>query len=123
MTDELFRNDSYLEACTATVVRAGDGRVILDRTVFYPTGGGQPGDTGTLRWQAGGTEAVAEVIDTVYGEQREITHVLAADAPLPLPGTEVHAAIDWERRYRHMRMHTALHLLGAAAEHRARARA
>ena len=113
MTEELFRNDSYLEACTATVVSVGDAGIVLDRTVFYPTGGGQPGDTGTLRWQAGGAEVVAEVIDTRYGEHREITHVLAAGSPLPPPGTAVHAAIDWERRYRHMRMHTALHLLGA----------
>ncbi len=109
MTEELFREDSYIRECTAGVVAATADGIVLDRTVFYPMGGGQPGDTGRLRWDGG---SVA-VVDTRYGENREILHVPAPGGPLPRPGDTVQAAIDWDRRYRHMRMHTALHLLGA----------
>ncbi len=109
MTEELFREDSYIRECTARVLTATDAGVVLDRTVFYPMGGGQPGDTGHLHWSGGSVT----VVDTRYGGEREILHVPAAGSPLPLPGDTVQAAIDWDRRYRHMRMHTALHLLGA----------
>jgi misacylated tRNA(Ala) deacylase len=109
VTEELFREDSYIRECTARVVAADDAEIVLDRTVFYPVGGGQPGDTGTLRWEGGS----AAVIDTRYGDGRDILHVVAPGSPLPRPGDTVQAAIDWDRRYRHMRMHTALHLLGA----------
>lgn len=112
MTDALFREDAYLKSCSATVVAAGQAGVVLDRTVFYPTGGGQPGDTGQLQLADGTTLAVA---DTRKGEQG-IVHVLAADADIPPVGTSVTASIDWERRYAHMRMHTALHLLGAVLQ-------
>lgn len=109
VTEELFREDSYIRECTAEVVAAGEAGIVLDRTVFYPMGGGQPGDTGTLAWEGGS----AAVVDTRYGGDREILHLVAPGSPLPQPGDTVQAAIDWDRRYRHMRMHTALHLLGA----------
>lgn len=109
MTELLFRDDAYQEACDATVVAAGDGAIVLDRTVFYARGGGQPGDTGRIRWADGDVE----IIDTHYGPDGEIRHVVAEGSALPEPGASVTAAIDWDRRYRHMRMHTALHLLGA----------
>lgn len=108
MTQELFREDSYIRDCEATVVAAAPNGIVLDRTVFYPMGGGQPGDTGTLSWDGGS----AAIVDTRYGEGG-IRHVPAEGASLPAPGTAVRAVIDWDRRYRHMRMHTALHLLGA----------
>ena len=109
MTEALFREDSYARDCTATVLGIDDGAVILDRTVFYPLGGGQPGDTGKLEWS--GNSAV--VIDTRKGEGDAIRHILEEGAALPEPGDEVRATLDWDRRYRHMRMHTAMHLLGA----------
>ncbi|HEX7037901.1 MAG TPA: alanyl-tRNA editing protein [Pseudomonadales bacterium] len=113
MTERLYEQDAYLEQCDATVVRAGDGSVVLDRTVFYAMGGGQPGDTGYLEWEGGRR---AEVLDTVKGEGGEILHRLAPDAPVPAPGAAVRAVIDWPRRHRHMRMHTCLHLLCALVD-------
>ena len=109
MTELLFRDDGYLRSCTARVVGA-DGRGIrLDRTVFYPTGGGQPGDSGVLRLLSGETIAI---VDAVKGDTPdEVVHVPAAGAVLPEPGIELIAEIDWERRHRLMRMHTCLHLL------------
>jgi misacylated tRNA(Ala) deacylase len=91
-------------------VTAADGRGIrLDRTVFYPTGGGQPGDTGVLRLPSGQEIAV---VDAIKGSGRdEVIHVPAAGSAVPETGTELVADIDWERRYRLMRMHTCLHLL------------
>lgn len=112
MTECLFREDAYLKDCTASVTAVTDAGVVLDRTVFYPMGGGQPGDTGTLEWDG----QVAAVIDTQYGDEG-IVHVLAEDAPRPEAGGEVLARIDWDRRYRHMRMHTALHLLGSVLQY------
>lgn len=113
MTEELFRQDSYLRECDASVLRivahdAGPA-LVLDRTIFYPTGGGQPGDQGTLSWSGG----QAAIVDTRYGEPGEILHIVASDSPLPGVGDAVHTSLDWQRRYQHMRMHTALHLLGA----------
>ncbi len=109
MTEALFREDSYLRDCDATVTRAGDDGIVLDHTVFYPMGGGQPGDIGAISWEGGS----AAVIDTRYGEGGAIHHVVEADADLPAVGDKVRASIDWNRRYRHMRMHTGLHLLGS----------
>ena len=106
-TDTLFVEDAYRKSCGATVVEAGNGKVVLDRTVFYPVGGGQPGDTGTLAW-GGGAVGVA---DTRKGAGGTIEHVLEDGAEPPAAGTQVAATIDWDRRYRHMRMHTAMHLL------------
>lgn len=110
MTRPLFRDDAYMQHCRARVVRAGDGELVLDATIFYPTGGGQPGDTGRLERDDGNSW---QVTDTRWGEDGEIRHIIEADDELPRPGEELTARIDWERRYAHMRMHTCLHLLGA----------
>ncbi len=113
MTQELFREDSYIRECDATVVAIDDGAVILDRTIFYPLGGGQPGDTGEITC-AGGK---AMVVDTRYGDGGAIRHVVEEISVLPEVGQQVHASIDWDKRYRHMRMHTALHLLGSVLKY------
>jgi len=113
MTVELFREDSYLKECDATVAALDDGAVILDRTVFYALGGGQPGDTGTMNWDGGS----ATVVDTRYGDGGTIRHILAEGEPGPPVGGAVHLALDWDRRYRHMRMHTAMHLLGSVLQY------
>jgi misacylated tRNA(Ala) deacylase len=111
MTELLFRDDAYLRSSPARVIAVDERGIRLDRTVFYPTGGGQPGDTGVLRL-AGGT-AIA-IVDTVKGVAAdEVIHVLSPGTALPPPGAEVTAEIDWERRHRLMRMHTCLHLLCA----------
>ncbi|MCG5240416.1 alanyl-tRNA editing protein [Azospirillum doebereinerae] len=109
--DALFRDDAYARSCTATVTAVDERGIRLDRTVFYPTGGGQPGDTGVLR--VGGAEV--RIRDTVKGDggPDDVIHVPEEDAALPAPGAEVEAVLNWERRHRHMRMHTALHLLCA----------
>jgi misacylated tRNA(Ala) deacylase len=108
VTEPLFRDDAYLVACAARVVAAGPEGIVLDRTVFYPTGGGQPGDRGTLKLAGGGTVAI---LDTRKGEGAAILHRPAEGAALPAPGEPVEAVIDWDRRHRLMRTHTALHLL------------
>src|SRR5689334_16659040 len=111
MTELVFRDDSYAGSCTARVIASDARGIRLDRTVFYPNGGGQPGDTGVLQLQSGATIAIA---DTVKAEGAdEVVHLPAPGAALPEPGTEVTAKIDWERRHRLMRMHTLLHLLCA----------
>jgi misacylated tRNA(Ala) deacylase len=111
--ETLFRDDAYLRACEATVTHAGPDGVRLDRTIFYPTGGGQPGDSGIMTW--GGGEA--RVADTrkyrAEGEPEDVLHVLAEGSALPAPGAKVRLELDWERRHAHMRMHTCLHLLSA----------
>jgi len=109
MTEFLFRDDSYLKECQATVIAAGPEGIVLDRTVFYPMGGGQPGDTGAISWDGGRVE----ISDTRYGDGGTVRHLTDPDAALPDAGTTVTASLDWERRYLHMRMHTALHLLGS----------
>ena len=113
MTEELFREDSYLQECDATVVAIDDGALILDRTVFYALGGGQPGDTGTVTWDGGH----ATILDTRYGEGGTIRHILEEGASTPSVGDSVHCVLDWDRRYRHMRMHTAMHLLGSVLQY------
>jgi misacylated tRNA(Ala) deacylase len=111
MTELIFRDDAYARSCAARAVGADEKGIRLDRTVFYPTGGGQPGDTGTLRLASGETIAI---IDTIKGEGSDnVIHVPAPGSPLPPPGAEVTAELDWERRYRLMRMHSCLHLLCA----------
>jgi len=116
MTEELFRADAYLKTCSATVTAVDapgvhGGGVRLDRTVFYPTGGGQPGDIGVLRRADGSTVAIA---DTRKGATPgEIVHVYAPGQPALAAGEAVTAEIDWARRHRLMRMHTSLHLLCA----------
>ena len=107
--EELFREDSYLKSCEATVTEARDGAFYVDRTICYPLGGGQPGDTGTVSW---GENSIA-IADTRYGNDGDIAHhVPESETPPPI-GTTVTLTIDWDRRYRHMRMHTAMHLLGS----------
>lgn len=111
MTELVFRDDAYARSCRARVVAVTPAGIELDRTVFYPTGGGQPGDTGLLR-RADGT--AVRIAGAVKGEGAQaVLHLSAPGEPLPSPGEEVEAALDWERRYRHMRFHTALHLLCA----------
>ncbi|MFQ5985385.1 MAG: alanyl-tRNA editing protein [Alphaproteobacteria bacterium] len=112
--ETVFRTDAYAKSCEATVVGASAQGIALDRTVFYPMGGGQPGDRGSLHL-GDGTEVA--IVDTRKGEGAdEILHIPTAGAPLPAPGTRVVAEIDWERRYRLMRMHTCLHLLSAVVD-------
>jgi misacylated tRNA(Ala) deacylase len=107
MTDPLFRTDAYAQSCTTTVTRIAEtGGIVVAASVFYPTGGGQPGDTGTLKWPGG----EAAVVDT-RKDGDDIALILAEGAAAPAPGTEVAMTLDWERRHRHMRVHTALHLL------------
>ena len=117
-TDALFRRDAYLQSCDAVVTHVSDDGVELDRTVFYPLGGGQAGDSGTLvmadgtRWRVldarksrreGATpDDTVHLLDPASGWQRQLAL-----------GTPLRAEIDWERRYRHMRFHTATHLLCA----------
>ena len=109
MVEELFRQDAYLKQADATVTAVEDRGVRLDRSIFYPTGGGQPGDTGVLHWDGG----EAKVADTVKADGNDVLLVLAPDAPKPAVGTQVRCELDWERRYKHMRMHTALHVMSA----------
>lgn len=109
MVEELFRQDAYLKQADAVVTTVEEKGVRLDRTIFYPTGGGQPGDTGVLRWEGG----EAAIVDTIKADGGDVLHVLAADAPRPPAGTSVQGFLNWERRYRHMRMHTALHVMSA----------
>lgn len=113
MTTPLFRDDAYLRACEAEVVEVNDrGGILLDRTVFYATGGGQPGDCGYLELEDGSRILIAT---TVYDDDKSsIVHVPAEGQSLPAAGTGLTAHIDWARRYRLMRMHTALHLLSVA---------
>ena len=110
MTDELFRDDAYLTEVPARVVSCDARGIVLDRTVFYPRGGGQAGDCGALVREDGSAIAIT---DTVKGEG-QIVHVAAA--PLE-SGERVTARIDWQRRHRHMRFHTATHLLCAIVPH------
>jgi len=112
-TECLFREDSYLQSCDARVVALTEqGGIVLDRTVFYATSGGQPGDTGTLTTGAGARVPIATAVYTDAAKS-EIAHVPAAGAPVLSVGEAVTASIDWDRRYARMRMHTALHLLSA----------
>lgn len=107
MTLRLDLDDAQLRSASATVVSASAGGIVLDRTPFYPRSGGQPGDGGDIAWP-GGTARIAEARKA---EDGGILHVLEADAAYPSPGTAVTATLDWPRRWAHMRMHTALHLL------------
>ncbi len=108
MTELLFRDDAYLRDATATVTaHTPEGGVVLDRSVFYPTGGGQPGDSGVLSWN-GSRLAIAT---TVKVDGTDIALVPAEPASLPPVGSQVRQSLDWNRRHGLMRVHTALHLL------------
>lgn len=109
MVEELFRQDAYLKEAQAAVTALEERGVRLDRSIFYPTGGGQPGDTGVLRWDGG----EARVVDTVKADGGDVLLVLAPDAPRPAVGTFVQSSLDWDRRYLHMRMHTAMHVMSS----------
>jgi misacylated tRNA(Ala) deacylase len=107
VTDLLFRDDPYLAAADCRITgHTPEGGLIVDRTVFYPTGGGQPGDSGVLEW-SGGTFPIAATLKVAGGI------ALIPREPLPMPpvGARARQILDWSRRHRHMRMHTALHLL------------
>lgn len=111
MTEPVFRTDPYARAVEAKVVEVNErGGIVLDRTVFYATGGGQPGDCGIIELADGSALPIAT---TVHGDDSAIVHVPADGAALPAPGAAVRAVLDWETRHRHMRMHTCLHLLCA----------
>lgn len=109
-TDALFREDAYLREAEASVVGVtAEGEIVLDRTIFYAKSGGQPGDTGRIKL-ADGTEIA--IAGTVTGATKDdIVHLPAAGSALPGVGEKVWLSIDWERRFKLMRMHTACHLL------------
>jgi misacylated tRNA(Ala) deacylase len=110
VTEELFREDAYRTHCAAVVEAVeDDARIVLDRTVFYARGGGQPGDRGWLVLPDGRSlEVVDTVRDPVTGD---VVHVVTPSSALPPAGVVLTAELDWERRHRLMRMHSALHLL------------
>jgi len=108
MTTLRFREDAYIRQCSAVVTNVDERGIELDSTVFYPTGGGQPGDAGILRSVAGDIP----IANTIKGDRPDaVIHVPAAGARVPAVGEAVVAEIDWDRRHRLMRFHTALHLL------------
>jgi misacylated tRNA(Ala) deacylase len=107
----LFRDDAYLKNCEATITAVNDkGGILLDRTVFYATAGGQPGDKGTLAWDGGNVT----IATTVYDETKDVVHVPAEGQTLPVVGAKVTLTLDWSNRYRNMRAHTLMHLLCAS---------
>ena len=108
-TELLFRQDAYLNSCTASVVAIGPNGIEFDRTVFYPTGGGQPGDTGVVLRNDG---APLDIVNTRKGESMDtVLHIPAPNAELPGVGERVTLQLDWPRRYALMRLHTALHVM------------
>ncbi|WP_299551212.1 alanyl-tRNA editing protein [uncultured Tateyamaria sp.] len=108
MTIPLFREDAYTRDVNGVVMgHTPEGGIVLDQCVFYPTGGGQPGDSGTLSWNGG----ALNIATAIKGDQESIVLVPAEPRALPPVGTTVMQSLDWERRYAHMRVHTALHLL------------
>ncbi len=107
MTEPLFRADAYLREAEGRVVSASDDGIVLDRSIFYPTGGGQPGDGGVLEWDGGSTP----ITTASKGEGDDILLIPDTGATLPPVGATVLQSLDWQRRYAHMRVHTALHLL------------
>ena len=113
-TEKLYQEDPYLKECTATVTGIADHGVILDRSVFYCQGGGQPGDTGVLILSDGNIKRVVNTI--VQRETGAQLHVLDEEETLPELGMEVAARIDWDRRYGFMRMHSCMHMLCAVID-------
>ncbi|MEN9727054.1 MAG: hypothetical protein RL434_1420 [Pseudomonadota bacterium] len=109
-TRELFRENAYLKECPATIVAATEEGIELDQTVFYAEGGGQPGDSGHFTLPDGGSIAI---VSTVRAADGRLLHLTETPAPALAPGMVVNLQLDWERRHRHMRMHTCLHLLCA----------
>jgi len=116
-THHLFHDDSYLTSCEAHAIGlTGDGGIVLDRTVFYATSGGQQGDSGTLTSGDGARIPIATAVYT-DASKSEIAHLPAPGSPPITIGDTVTASIDWDKRHARMRMHTALHLLSAALPH------
>jgi len=113
VTQRIFEEDSYQRSCDAVVQAADADGIVLDRTVFYALGGGQPGDTGRLIL-ADRTQVA--IVDTRKGGGDSIIHIPEDGVALPVVGTSLRAEIDWEPRYKHMRMHTCLHLLCSLIE-------
>jgi len=118
MTEELFRQDSYLKECPAHVVSVGEQGIVLDRTVFYPLGGGQAGDAGVLVLADGRQVAIADTRKCKDAEGAATGGIAHVPAPgqegliaALRPGTGVTARVDWERRHKLMRFHTTTHLL------------
>jgi misacylated tRNA(Ala) deacylase len=113
MTDLLYYQDAYLTECDARVVHAGDDGIALDRTVFYATGGGQPGDSGVLCLDNGAKIVIENT--RRRSADGDVLHIPSiGDSSVSLKaGDRVHATLDWEKRYSHMRVHTCLHLLSA----------
>lgn len=110
-TELLFRDDAYLREAEASVMAVNErGGIELDRTVFYATGGGQPGDAGSLRRSDGSAIAIGTAIYDPQDKSR-VLHVPLEGQPVPQPGETVTVVLDWERRFKRMRIHTALHLL------------
>ena len=110
MTLLLFRDDAYAKSCDAKIVGVNDrGGIILDRTVFYPTAGGQPGDKGTLTVEG----SAIKIATTVYDEAKNAVHVPAEPVAL-VSGAPVSVTLDWDNRFRNMRCHSLMHLLCAA---------
>ncbi|SOH95330.1 misacylated tRNA(Ala) deacylase [Monaibacterium marinum] len=107
MTEPLFRADAYLREASARVLTSSAEGIVLDRSIYYPTGGGQPGDGGVLEWDGG----VTPITTAVKGDGDAIVLIPAEGAALPPVGAELRQVLDWQRRYGHMRVHTALHLL------------
>ncbi len=114
MTEEIFRADAYAKSCEATVTRVDENGIELDRTVFYPEGGGQPGDTGLLR-RADGSEVRIAGARKIKATGAHV-HVPEDGAKVLAEGETVTAELDWERRHRLMRMHTCMHLVCAIIE-------
>jgi misacylated tRNA(Ala) deacylase len=110
-TEELFREDGYLRSCDATVIEINENKVVVDQTVFYPEGGGQPGDIGILTRADGGRVPIEDTFKAA--ESGLHYHVANSEAPLPNLGERVTLEIDWSRRYRLMRMHSCMHMLCA----------
>ncbi len=107
-TELLYQADAYLKEVEARVLETAEAGVVLDRTVFYPQGGGQPGDPGLLI----GPNGEMPVVNVLYSKDRSaVLHMLAPGTPLPEVGQAIRARIDWQVRLRRMRVHTALHLL------------
>ena len=108
MTEELFRSDAYLRECAAVVIAVNENRVQLDKTVFYPEGGGQPGDIG---WMIRAAGSEVPIVDTQYHSSEGLIHLMGEVSSLPFIGEEIQLRIDWNRRYRLMRMHSCMHML------------
>ncbi len=108
MTEPLFRKDAYAREGSGVITKiTSEGGIVMNGSVFYPTSGGQPGDSGTLRWDGG----EIEIATAVKGQGDDIVLVPAEPVGLPSVGQDAVQSLNWERRYRHMRVHTALHLL------------